>query len=266
VRQLGDPGHRLQEAEEIRVRGQDPGHRALGVGQEPLQRLEVGRPGGVAIGDQGDLLQLETTLEIRRHRLSVLGVDPATDQDALAARRPTGHERRLGGGGRAVVMGGGDDIEIDELRDQRLVLVDRLERALADLGLIGRVGRVPLAAEQHLVDGRRRPVAIDAGAEEGHQIRAIAGGEPLQASRQLQLRFGRRQIEGRCPKGFGDVGEELVDGWDAERVQHVLSIGVGVRAVGHGMGLACGGWDGIGRGRCGEVNRRPRAPRRRRHR
>ena len=104
-------------------------------------------------------------------------MDAARDEHPLAAGRAAGHQRGLGGRGRAVVVRGRDDVEVDQLGDQRLVLVDALERALADLGLVRRVGRVPLAAQQQLVDGRRAPVAVDAGAQEGRQVGPVAAGQ-----------------------------------------------------------------------------------------
>ena len=39
--ELADPRHRLEEPEEVGVRGDDPGHRAVGVGQHRLERGEV---------------------------------------------------------------------------------------------------------------------------------------------------------------------------------------------------------------------------------
>ena len=83
---------------------------------------------------------------------------------------------------------------------QRLVLVDALERALADLGLVRRVGRVPLAAEQQLVDRRRRPVAVDAGAQERREVGPVPGGQPGQPRRQLELGLGLGQVE-RATRG-----------------------------------------------------------------
>ena len=41
-----------------------PGDRAVRVGEQPLERGEVGRAGGVAVGDQRDLLELEAAAEV----------------------------------------------------------------------------------------------------------------------------------------------------------------------------------------------------------
>ena len=41
-----------------------PGDRPVRVGQHPLERGQVGRAGGLAVGDERDLLELEPALEI----------------------------------------------------------------------------------------------------------------------------------------------------------------------------------------------------------
>ena len=149
-------------------------------------------------------------------------MDAAAHEHAVAAGRPARHQRRLGRGRGAVVVRGRDDVEVDELGHQRLVFVDRLERPLADLGLVRRVGRVPLAAEQQLVDRGRAPVAIDAGAEERHEVGPVATGQVPQAGRQLQLGLGVGQVQRGRPQGSRDVGEQLVDAIEAEGRQHPL--------------------------------------------
>ena len=61
---------------------------------------------------------------------------------------------------RAVVVRGRDDVQAGQLGEQRLVLVDRLERALADLRLVRRVGGVELAAR---AGSRRRSPGCGGG-------------------------------------------------------------------------------------------------------
>ena len=163
--------------------------------------------------------------EIRRHRLAVVAMDGPRHEDPLAAGGPAGHQRGLGGGCRAVVVRRRDDVEADQLGDQRLVLVDRLERPLADLGLVRGVGRVPLAPEQDLIDRGRAVVAIDAGPEERGQVDPVARSEALQMGRQAQLGLGLGQVQGARPEGVGDVREQLVDGADPDRGHHPAPIG-----------------------------------------
>ena len=153
-------------------------------------------------------------------------MDGAADQHALAARgRANGHQRRLGGRRAAVVVRGGDDVQAGQLRDQRLVLVDRLERALADLRLVGRIRGIELAARQDLVDRRRDVVAVRAGAEEARQADAVARGQLLEPAARATARGRRRQVEAVGANRGRDVGEERVDRVDAQRGEHLLAIG-----------------------------------------
>ena len=228
-----DLGHRLQEAEEVGLRGDHAGDRPVRVGEHPGERLEVGRPRGRPVRDQGDLVELEAAAEVRPQRAAVVRMDAAADEDPLAASRPAGHQRRLGRGRRAVVVRGRDHVEVDQLGHQRLVLVDALERALADLGLVRRVGRVPLAAQQQLVDGGRAPMAVDARAQKRHEVGPVPPGEGGQPCGELELGLGRRQVEPRGTQGLGDVGEELVDRGEADGLEHPRPIGAGMGTVGH---------------------------------
>ena len=205
MRQPADLGHRLEQAEEVGLGGDDPGDRPVRVGQHPLERGEVGRAGGLAVGDERDLLELEAAREVGPRRLPVVRMDAARDEDALAPGRPAGHQRGLGRGRRAVVVRRRDDVEVDQLGQQRLVLVDALEGALADLGLVRRVGRVPLAAQEELVDRRRAPVAVDArarGTRRGRSGCARPGRCSRAASSSSGSGSGRSSGEARSSAGM----------------------------------------------------------------
>ena len=205
-----------------------------GVGEHPLERVEVGRAGGIAVGDEGDLVELEAAADVRPQRRAVVRVDAAADQDPVAARRPTRHECRFGGRRRAVVVRRRHDVHVDELGDQRLVLVDRLERALADLGLVRRVGRVPLA---RAAGAGRRPAASSGGTRPRRGTTRGRSGcvRPSRAAGPTSSSSGSGggQVERARPKVGRDVGEEVVDAVEAERREHPLAIGRGVRAVRH---------------------------------
>jgi hypothetical protein len=183
VGQAADLGHRLEQAEEARVGDDHAGHRMLRVGEHPLERRQVGRAGGRSLSDERDLVGDERCpAEVRAQRLTVVGMDAPADQHPLPARRAAAHEGALGRGRGAVVVRGRDDVQAGQLGHERLVLVDRLERALADLRLVRRVGGVELAAQEQLVDDRRHEVAVGPGAEEAHQIDPVALGQIAQSS------------------------------------------------------------------------------------
>ena len=80
------------------------------------------------------------------------------------------HQHGLGRGRAAVVEAGVRDIQAGQLSHQRLILERRLERALAGLGLVGRVGRVELAAAGQLIDDRRDEVVVAAAAQEADSL------------------------------------------------------------------------------------------------
>jgi hypothetical protein len=81
------------------------------------------------------------------HDLEHGGRDPVGDDDTVGAGRADGHVHRLGRRRRAVVERGVRDVEAGDLADDRLVLEESLQDALAHLGLVGGVAGVDLAAE-----------------------------------------------------------------------------------------------------------------------
>ena len=191
-----DLRHGLQQPEEVRLAHDDPGHRPVGIREKPLERLEIGGAGGVAIRYQRQLVGLESaTPEIRGEGLAIVRMDGRRHEHAFTAGRPAGHQGGFGGGRAAVVVRGRHDIEPGELGEERLILVDALERALADLRLIRRVGRVPLAAEQHLVDDRRAEVAIRAGTQERREVHPVARRERLHTLAQRELGLGLGKVQ-----------------------------------------------------------------------
>ena len=191
VREASDLGHVLEEAQDVGLGRDDAGDGTTGIGQQSLECREVRRARQGPLGEDRDLVDGQArALGVGLQRRPVVRMDGARDEDPLAPRGAAGHQRRLGRRRPAVVVRGGDDVEAGELGQQRLVLVDALERPLGDLGLVRRVGRVPLAAEQHLVHDGRRPVAVGAGAEERGEVHAVAGRHRLQPGGEQELGLG----------------------------------------------------------------------------
>ena len=87
-----------------------------------------------------------------------LRVGVVVDDEAVRRRlrQTPGHRHRLGGGGRLVEQRGVGDVEPGELGDHRLEVEQRLEAALADLGLVRRVRRVPGRVLEHVALDHRR--------------------------------------------------------------------------------------------------------------
>ena len=183
VRRGRKRGRRLEAAEEVRLL-EDDGRGVLG----RLPKLvRIGRP--VAVGHLDDL-EAEAR-RVRLHDLAHLGVRRLGDDDLRLARAGVLRDvARVGGDGRAVVAGRVRDVHPGELADRGLVLEDRLEDALAHLGLVRRVRGEELAALHQHVDDRGNVVVVDAGAEE-RQLRrhvGVARGELAQVRGELGLR------------------------------------------------------------------------------
>ena len=170
---------------------------------------------------------------VRLEDAPVVGVDAGRDRDARATREPARHEGRLGRGGGAVVVRGGRHLHPGQLADERLELVDALQRALRDLRLVRRVGGRELGAPDHLADHGRDQVAVDAGPEEADLGDPVAAGEPCQLGADLLLDEGRRHVPGAGADRGGNVVEQVVDRCDADGVEHPSVVGLGVRGVGH---------------------------------
>ena len=101
------------------------------------------------------------------HDLADLRVHGLAEHDLRAAGDVLRDVAGVRGDRRAVVARGVRDVHPGQLADDRLVLEDRLEDALAHLGLVRRVRGQELAARHERVDERRDVVVVDPGAEEG---------------------------------------------------------------------------------------------------
>jgi hypothetical protein len=127
----------------------------------------------------------------------------------------------------------GDDVQPDQLGDQRLVLVDALERALADLGLVRRVAGRELGSPDHLHHDRRHQMPVCTSTEEADGREPIPAGEARQLGPDLLLDERGRELPAARADRLRDVGEELIDLADADRRQHAPTVIGGVRDVAH---------------------------------
>ena len=120
---------------------------------------------------------------------------------------------------------------------ERLVLEERLQAALAGLGLIGRVGRVELAAGGDHIDHGGDEVVVAAAAEEAGRRggRRVLRGQFRHVGRQFQLAQARRHAQLALHPQLGrNHGEQIVDRRRANGFEHGLAVGVGVGKIGHG--------------------------------
>ena len=233
-RRRGEVGRRLQHSEEVRLLEDYAGRvggclaKLVGIGHAvPVRHLnhleaEAGRVG--------------------LHDLPHLRAGRLRHDDLGAARRVLRDEAGVGRDGRPVVAGGVGDVQAGELADRGLVLEDRLQDPLAQLGLIRGVRGEELAALQDGVDDRGHVVVVQARAQEGDLGRRalVRGRELLEVSGQLLLRQGRWELQLAIePHARRQVGKELLDRRDADLFEHRVAIRVGQREVAHSWSARC---------------------------
>ena len=224
-RQLGSG---LEAAEEVGLR-EDRARGALTGGREPVG---IGGAAGVRHLDH---LHAEAGRE-RAHHLARLRVERLGDHHPPAPGRLLRDVAGVGGDRGAVVAGRVGDVHPGQLADRGLVLEDRLQRPLAHLRLVRRVCGQELAPLHDGVHHGGHVVVVDARAEK----RELAAGVDIAPGKLGQVRpqlgLGQRRIDPQRPveaHAGGDLGEELGDRADSDRVQHHLQVRLGQRREGH---------------------------------
>ncbi len=121
-------------------------------------------------------------------------------------------------------------------RDQRLVLEQGLQVALADFRLIGRVGSDELAPRGDIIDDRRDEMVVASAAEEADAAarRIVLRRQLAQVRGQFQFAQGRRHVERPAQPQFPrHHRKQIVDRFHADRLQHrFLIVGV-IEEIGH---------------------------------
>jgi hypothetical protein len=171
---------------------------------------------------------------VRLDDLAHLRVQRLAEDDLRAARRVLGDEAGVRRDRRAVVARRVRDVHSGQLADRGLVLEDRLQDALADLGLVRRVRGQQLPLREDGVDDRGDVVVVDAGTQERELLagRDVALRELGQVRDELLLGERRLEVEPTLEAdAFGDVAKELLDRVDSDRREHRLAIGLGEREV-----------------------------------
>ena len=202
VRRLGQPFGIDQEAQEV------------GLLKDHRRRLLV-RLGALANLDSAPLAE-------RAQHLHVLGMDIARHEHLVAAGVDERHHRRLRDGGRAVVERRVRDVERGQLRDQRLELEDRLQRALTGLRLVRGVGGVKLGFRRDGGYRRRDEPAIHAAAAKRQAIgiHAVPAGQGRDLGHGLELRQAVRQLQRVEAKRLRYIDQQVVHRSHANGLQH----------------------------------------------
>ena len=188
--------------------------------------------------------------DIRRHRVdarpavvrerldhgAVVRMQRAGDHGLAPLGQPLGHQHGFGRRRRAVVHRGVGDLHAGQHRDLRLELEHRLQRALADLGLIGRVAGQELGTLDQVIDGCRHVMPVGAATDEERHARGrgAARGEQRHLALDLELALRLRQLgQLRHQLAARHGCKKLVDRCDADAGEHGLAVGFGVRQIAH---------------------------------
>ena len=154
-----------------------------------------------------------------------------------ALRRPHGHQHRFAERRAAVVDRRVGNVHAGQGSHHRLVFVDELQRALAGLGLIRRVGGHELAASGDVPNGGGNVVVVAAGAQEARAgfVLPRAGGH-LGEHRHLVNAVCHGAQVGVLQRGR-DLVEQFVRRGGADALEHGANVGGGVRDEGHADSL-----------------------------
>jgi hypothetical protein len=228
VRRRREVRRRLQIPEEVGLLEDDPGRVSGSLGEDARIRR-------AARVRHLDHLETESR-RVRLDDLPHLWVRRLGDDDLCSARRVLRHVAGVGRHGRPVVAGCVGDVHAGQLADRGLVLVDGLQDALTHLRLVRRVGGQELAARKNDVHDRGDVVVVDSRAEE-RELPAggnVPLGELGEVGGQLRLRERALEIQLTLESNAGrDVREEVLDGRDPDRCEHLVAIGVDDRQVAH---------------------------------
>ena len=137
------------------------------------------------------------------------------------------HRHRLGRGGGLIQQRGVGDLHAGQFADHGLEVQQRLQPALGDLGLIGRVGGVPAGIFQHVAqDDRRRDGAVVAHADQAFGRRVLRR-QGAQFGDRGGLIDRRRQVQRRvgADRGGDGLARHVVQRRGADGVQHRRQFG-----------------------------------------
>jgi hypothetical protein len=222
--------------------------------QHPEARLRVEVDGGVA----DDHLDPER-FGPGRHHGDGLGVAPGVDEERSAGvlGRPAAQGHGLGRGRGLVEHRRVGHVGAGEVGHHGLEVQQRLEPALADLGLVGRVGRVPGRVLEHVAaDHRGRVGAVVAHADQ-RGAHLVGGGQLPEPPDHRGLAGGHREVEGfrRADGGGHRHLDEVVKVLEAETGEHGVEVARAGADV--AVGERAGGGAGFGgHGVLGGVRRR----------
>ena len=232
VRNFRQRFHFLQAAEEVRMLHQH----ASGLLVD--RRFDVSRSHVAVLRRDG----LDFGFRVRQVRLQglpKLGMDAfGHDHPAGAFADVQGHQHRFDRRAAAVVHAGVRVVHAGQFGDQRLILEHRLQRALAGLGLIRRVGGVKFAPRRNRINHRGNEMVVASAAQkQGTQAaETFLPGQFDDMGRQFHFAERRRKAQIAVQPHIGGHHRKQSSSDAAPMVaEHFTLIVNRVGKVGHGI-------------------------------
>jgi len=176
--------------------------------------------------------------DVDRLRVAAVGDEEGAVGGGVALPEPVAHHHGLGGRGALVEHRGVGDLEARQVADHRLEVEERLEAALGDLGLVGRVRRVPggVLEDRPLDDARDQGVVVAHPYEVPEHL--VVGGDRPQLAKRGALSRGGGKPEGPAADVCGHRRvDERVHARISQLGEHGRGVGAAVAQVTPGEGV-----------------------------
>ena len=165
-------------------------------------------------------------MRIGREHFAIFRMQALRDDHGVSTGDAHRHHRGLGRRRRTVVHGRVRHFHARQLADHGLELEDRLQRALGNLRLVGRVGREKFAARDQRIDDHGPVVHVGAGAQEARVLDAVFLGALPEPVHDFRFRHLARNFQVAIEPVLGRNGcKQIVDGARANRLQHRFAVG-----------------------------------------
>ena len=228
MRDFGDGFDVFNRAKEIRRLNQDAGRIRR---DRFLQFFQISRPSS---RKRNRRQRHALMMRIGRQHFAIFRMHAARDDHRAPSGEAHRHHHGFGGGGRTVVHGGVGHFHAGQFADHGLEFEDGLQRALRNLGLVGRVGGQKFAARDERIDDDRPVVGVGAGAEEAGVAVAVFAGALAEPVDDFRLRHLARDFEVAVQAVFGRNGrKQIIDRTRANGLQHGFAIGGRFRKISH---------------------------------
>ena len=170
----------------------------------------------------------------------------ASDHGAIAAGDAHGHHHGLCRAGRAVVHAGVRDVHAGKFADHGLELEKRLQCALRDLRLVGRVAGQKFATLREHINQHRPVVAVGARAQKAGVSGGVLRGKGFEGLHHFLLAVLTRNVQVAGEAEFFRNGREQVVDRDCTDIpEHRFTVGGRLWQIAHKICLSYGVKTGV---------------------